>query len=194
MEETRTPKGVLKMKKILASLAAAGVLVAGVATAAVISGSEASAQEAPETEEATEGSRPQRGTAVQEVLDELVADNTISQSQADAISAALQEKWEEIKAERPEGKHGPGFRRGFRGGYQLRGLLEDGVIDAEELAALPDGHVLTDPEGPFAEVAADGEITEEEFRSVVEALRESGEGRFRPRFGGEAPDVEGTSA
>lgn len=181
------------MKKILVSLAAAGVLVVGVATAAVISSSDAAAQEAPETEESTTDAPPRGpGTAVQEVLDELVAADEITQPQADTIIAALEEKWEELRANRPEGRRGPGFHRGFKRGFHLGGLLEDGVIDAAELGELPEGHILTDDEGPFAEVAADGEITEEEFRSVIEELRESGDRPFGPRFGQDA-DVEGTN-
>ena len=190
MEETKHTERGVEMKKILASLAAAGVLVAGVATAAVITGSSASAQEAPETEETVPAERPQRGAAIQEVLDELVAAGEISQDQADTIAAALQEKWDEIKEERGD-RPGRGFRHGFRRGFRLGGLLEDGVIDSAELAELPADHPLNDPEGPFAEVAADGEITEEEFRSVMEELHESGQGRFRNR--GEAPAVEGTN-
>ena len=178
------------MKKILASLAAAGVLVAGVATAAVITSSSATAQEAPGTEEVAPPERPEKGQAVQEVLDDLVAAGEITQDQADTISAALAEKWEEIKAERGE-RPGRGFRHGFRRGFHAGALLEDGVIDAAELAELPEGHPFNDPDGPFADVAADGEITEEELRSVIEQLRESGEGRFR--FRGEAPSVEGSS-
>jgi polyhydroxyalkanoate synthesis regulator phasin len=186
------------MKKILVSLAAAGVLVAGIATAAVISSSEAAAQEAPETDElvtdeSTETAPRGPGAAVQQVLDELVGTGDITQTQADTIIAALQEQWEEIRANRPEGRRGHGPHRGFKRGFHLGGLLEDGVIDAAELAELPEGHILTDEEGPFAEVAADGEITEEEFRSVVEELRESGEGPFGPRFEADDTDVEGAN-
>lgn len=183
------------MRKILLSLAAAGVLVTAVATTAVITGSSAGAQEAPAEDAEPSSARPERGSIVQEVLDDLVANGDIglTQDQADAIVAALQDKWEELKANRPD--DGPRRGRG-RHGAHLRGLFEDGVIDAAELSALPEGHPLNDPEGPFAEVASDGEITTEEFRSVVEQLRADGEGRIGrpgPRFGGDAPNAEGTS-
>jgi hypothetical protein len=202
MEENRnTERGV--MKKILVSLAAAAVLVAGIATAAVITGSSASAQEADETVPTVE--KPERGSALQDVLDGLVTEGEIglTQVQVDAIMNAMQEKWEELEANRPEGfrRGGPGHGRGFRGGGgpggHLGGLLEDGVIDAEELAGLPDGHILNDLEGPFNEVV-EGGITEQEFKDVLEELRADGEGRFGggrpgPRFGGQEQGVEGAN-
>jgi hypothetical protein len=197
MEETETPKGVF-MKKILASVAAAAVLVAGIATAAVITSSSASAQESDEPAPAFE--KPQRGSILVEVLDDLVAggDIGLTQAQADAIVEAMQEKWEELEASRPEGRRGPGhrgFRSGARLGFHMGELLADGVIDADELAGLPDGHPLTNPDGPFGEALADGQITEQEFQDVLEALRaeREGGGRFGPRFGSEEPDVEGAS-
>ena len=184
------------MKKILVSLTAAGVLVAGVAAASVITSSTADAQEAPADEETTTTTteeRPTRGAAVQEVLDELVAAGEITQAQADTIQGALEAKWEELGADRPHHRHGKAFRHGFR----LGGLLEDGVVDADELAGLPDDHPFKDADGPFADAAADGELTEDEIREVVEQLREDGElplrRGFRHGFGGTAPEAEGTS-
>jgi hypothetical protein len=182
------------MKKILVSLAAAGALVIGVAATSVLTSSGADAQEAPTDDETTtEVERPARGAAVQEVLDELVASGDITQDQADTIAAALEEKRAELEANRPDHHH----RRGFRHGFHLRGLLEDGVIDADELAALPEDHPFNDPDGPFADVAADGELTQDEIQSVIEQLREDGElppGRgFGRGFGAETPSAEGTS-
>ena len=155
------------MKKILVSLAAAAVLVAGIATASVISGSSAEAQEATTDEESTDFDRPERGSVVEDVLADLVDANEITPAQADTIIAALQEKREELKANRPEGegRRGRGFGRGGHSG-NLAELLEDGVIDAAELAELPDGHPLTDPDGPFAEALEDGEITEDELQEL----------------------------
>jgi polyhydroxyalkanoate synthesis regulator phasin len=188
MEESNAPKGV-SMKKILTSMIAAGILVAGVAVAGVVAGSSAEAQ-TPDDETAVE--KPERGSAIKGVLDDLVAENEITQGQADTIIAALEEKWEELRANRPEGfrRHGPGFGRGFRSGarfgFHMAELLEDGVIDAAELAELPDGHPLTNPDGPFGDALQDGEITAEELRDVHDQLRE----QRRERFDG---DVEGTS-
>lgn len=198
------------MKKFLASLAAASVLVAGVATASVITGSSASAQESTDEGDAPAVERPERGAVIREVLEQLVADGEVSLTDAeiDTIIAALEEKREELKANRPLHRHHRGFRDGARFGFHVGTLLEDGVIDSEELAELPEGHPLTDPDGPFGDVNGDEEITEEEFRGVIEELREQMQDRFGgarfggPRFGGprsgppaddEAPGVEGTS-
>lgn len=179
------------MKKFLASLAAAAVLVAGVATAAVVTGSSADAQEAPTDEQAPPAERPERGSVIKDVLDELVAEGDITRVQADTIIAALEEKREELKANRPDGFRGHGFRRGFhrgaRFGFNLAELLEDGVIDAAELAGLPDGHPLTNPDGPFAGALEDGQITAEELQEIRDRLRE----QRRDRFGA---GVEGTDA
>ncbi len=195
MEETKSHRKGCPMKKILASLAAAGVLVAGVFTAAVITGSSATAQESPDDETSLPAQHPERGSAVKDVLDELVVANEITQDQADTILSALKAKWEELKADRPDGgeRHRRGFRRGARFGINIAELLEDGVIDAAELAELPEGHPFTNPDGPFADAAADGQITEEELRDVLEQLREERGGRHGPRRGEEASDVEGAN-
>jgi hypothetical protein len=54
----------------------------------------------------------------------------------------------------------------------MGGLLEDGVIDATELAELPDDHPLKDPDGPAADFLADGELTEDELKQLGEQRRE----------------------
>lgn len=186
MEETNTtPKGV-SMKKILVSLAAAAVLVVGVATTAVITGSSADAQEAPDSDSAPAVDRPEPGSAVQEVLDDLVAANEITQAQADTIFAALQEKREELKANRPEGGHGRGSRRGAQFGMNLAELLEDGVIDAAELAELPEGHPFNNPDGPFADALVDGQITAEEIQEIRDLRHQERQDRL-------GADVEGTN-
>lgn len=181
------------MKKILVSLVAAGALVAGVAATTVITGGSADAQEAPVEEEVAPPVRPERGAVIQSVLDELVAANEITQDQADAIQSALEEKWAELKEDRPEGRRGPGFRRGARFGFHLAELLEDGVIDSAELAELPDGHPFNDPDGPFADAAADGQITEDELAEIREQHREEGGRGFGRGFRGGTPDAEGSS-
>ena len=45
-------------------------------------------------------------------------------------------------------------------------MLEDGVIDSSELAELGDDHPFNDPDGRFADAAADGEITEDELKEL----------------------------
>ena len=54
----------------------------------------------------------------------------------------------------------------MRAGWQIAEMLEDGVIDAAELAELPEGHPLADPEGPAAEYLDDGQLTEDELAEL----------------------------
>lgn len=48
----------------------------------------------------------------------------------------------------------------------VSGFLEDDLIDAGELAQLPEDSVLRDPEGPAAEAIGDGQLTETELREA----------------------------
>lgn len=171
------------MKKILASLAAASLLVAGGVTTAVVSGgSVATAQEAPGETPGTSTdetrTRPDKGAILDEVLDQLVTDGVIDSDQATAVKDALTSKAEELRANRPERGHhrGPGNGIG-------RELLEDGVISADELAELPEGHPLTDPDGPFGEYLEDGQITQDELEEARAQLEEQFGDGFRGRRG-----------
>ena len=148
--------------KVIAAAVAGGLLVgAAFVTSAVSAPGTASAQE--DAAESTE--RGRHGMDVlSEVLSDLVDDETISQEQADAILAAVGTKAEEIKAQHEANKE------------LIEGFLEDDVITSDELAQLPDNHPFNDPEGPFAEVVADGELTRDELR---EARPHSRRGAFR---------------
>ena len=166
------------MKKIFVSIAAAGVLVAGAFAASTIVDGPALAQttETPTTE-APAGERPdfaRPGDILDEVLGDLVADGTLDQGDADAVKAAVEARHEEVRAEMEVWREeNPGrFERGFKRGFAMGGLLEDGVIDATELAELPDDHPLNDPDGPAAEFLADGQLTEDELEQLGEQLRE----------------------
>jgi hypothetical protein len=101
--------------------------------------------------------RAEREAAVIEALQALVDDGTLTTDQVDAIVEALQT----ARDERPHR-----MRRGMRAGWQIAELLEDGVIDADELAELPEGHPLTDPEGPAADFLDDGQLTEDELAEL----------------------------
>jgi hypothetical protein len=157
------------MRKIIAALAAGSLLVGAVFTATVVSGGPAAAQEGEENTE-TVAPPPRRGALLESVLDDLVTQLTITEAQADAVQEAVAARIEELREEHPGA--GNGFRRGVRGGF-IRGLLEDGVISADELAELPDGNPLTDPDGPAASYLDDGQITEEEWQQLREELREA---------------------
>ncbi|MEA3501489.1 MAG: hypothetical protein U9R47_01835, partial [Actinomycetota bacterium] len=140
------------MKKIFVSIAAAGVLVAGAfAASTVIDGpalaqtTEVPAAEAPGDERPD---IPTPGDILDEVLGDLVADGTLDRGEADAVKSALESRHEEVRAQLDEWRaDNPGrFKRGFHRGFAMGGILEDGVIDADELAELPDGHPLKDPD------------------------------------------------
>jgi len=155
------------MKKLLVSLAAAGVLVAGAFVASSVTSSAADAQ-TTDTEVTEQGQRPERGAILDEVLGGLVSDGTINQSQADAVKEAIQAKRAELKEE--FGDRNPraiAQRRGV-----LRGLLADGVISAEEIAELPEDHPLRTGDSRFSELLEDdGQITREELQAFREAHR-----------------------
>ncbi len=162
------------MKKIFVSIAAAGILVAGAFAASTIVDGQAIAQTVDEP--AVERlDIPKPGEILDEVLADLVADDTLDQSEADAVKAALEAKHEEVRAQldelRPED---PG--RAERAAA-MDEMLEDGVLDADELAELPDDHRFNDPDGPAAEFLNDGELS-------VDELQELGDHR-RPPHGGD---------
>lgn len=161
------------MRKVLASLLAAGLLVAGGVAFALVQDAPAATAQETTTEDDTATTddsadtsleRPRRGAIVAEVWEELIADGVVTAEQAETIQAAFQEKMAEIRAE--FGDRGPRHRFHF----QLGQLLEDGVIDADELAELGEDHPLNDPDGPFADAAADGEITQEELEELRGSL------------------------
>lgn len=156
------------MKRLIASVAAAGILVAGAFVASTATNSTAVAQtpEDTTTQEAPERpDRPEKGAILDQVLGELVEDGTIDQDQADAVKGALQDKHEELKANRPDGDRRGDHRARLRG--QIEELLEDGVISADEIAELPDRHPFKNADGPFAELIEDGEITQAEWDAFV---------------------------
>lgn len=175
------------MRKVLASLLAVGLLVAGgFAYTLVQDESAATAQESEtEQDEATEDQveRPRRDAVVAEVWEQLIADGVVTAEQAETIQQAFAEKRAELR------EQFDGFRGGRHFGHRfddIRALLEDGVIDADELAELGEDHPLNDPDGPFADLTEDGQITQEE----LEELR----GTFGSRGPGANAEESGFSA
>lgn len=185
------------MKRVLASIAAAGILVVGALAVTGITASDATAQE---DESATElPSHPRLTTA----LDELVADGVLTQDQADAVIAKLEETFE---GDRPFRR---GFVRGFRFANGLDTVTEVIGIDADELAAqLRDGATIAevaeangvDPQAVIDAMVADatdaiqaavdaGRIDQAEADERLAELEEritdmvNGEHRIHPRQG-----------
>jgi len=129
-----------------------------------------------------------RGEVLQSVLDDLVADGTLTQDQADAVIAALEEKRTEFQSLRDE------LRAGWDEAWADDVLTEDEVADLAD--GLPFADRLTDPDGPLAEYWEDGQLTRDELAEAREAF---GFGRGGRHHHGpwaddtETPDTEESS-
>ena len=137
------------MKKPIAILVGSAMLAVGGAAAAL------AAPEAPPSDISagivlTADHGTTRPNALKDVLTDLVADGTITQAQADAVTGALETRHEELKAAREAAR------------AQMQAFLEDGVITADELAQLPEDHPLRS----LGSILDDGQITLDELRSL----------------------------
>jgi len=154
------------MKKRFASAGlAAGLLAGGGAGLALGVTSISSATSSPSVnvvDDATgtdeSADRPDRGAWLEEALQPLIADGTITQAQADAVTTALQEA-------RPDGR--PGGRGTGRGmghgriGHSLEAAATALGITSDELrTALRDGQTI-------AEVAAEKGV---DIQTVIDAM------------------------
>lgn len=116
-----------------------------------------------------------------DVLDDLVADGTINQDQADAIVQAVQARHAELREQAQAMRE------------QMRTFLEDGTLSAEELAQLPADHPLRNLDSYLE----DGQLTEDELRELRHVRgpgRGSGHGHGPwggPGIHGAAPDASG---
>lgn len=148
--------------KILAAFVAGGLLVGAGFLTSVIS-APGTAQALEETDDpGPAGSFPRVLRLLDEVLDDLVADDTLTQEQADSVSEAAAEKAEDVVSDiREHRREWRPFARGFRFGA----LLDDGGIDQEEYDALPDRHPMKDLD--MSEQLADGVITPDELGQVL---------------------------
>jgi EF hand len=141
--------------KVITALVAGGLLVgAGFATSVISAPGTASAQEdTVETDQQTK--RPfQRGFEfLSGVLDDLVGNNDISAETADIVLNAVEEKAEEVMAQRETMRE------------LIKGFLEnDGVISETEAQQLPDDHWIFNEK--FDEAWGDGELSSEELRQA----------------------------
>lgn len=142
------------MRRSLVALAVAGALVAGLFAGSVLG--EPSTAAAQETTE--DGDALDVPTRVQDALDELVADGTLTRAQADAVADALAE----IRPERGP-RHGPGHR-----GKHVVGAVAEmlGMEPAAVRDALVDGATIAD-------LAADAGVTTDAI--VASLLAEAAE-------------------
>ncbi len=133
------------MKRKLIGIPLAALLLVGGATV-VLAQTGPGAAVAEAKAQATAGV----GSLLTDVLDDLVADGTIEQAQADAITDAVQTRHVELRAE-AEALH-----------EQMRTFLEDGTLSPDELAQLPADHPLRNLDAYLD----DGRLTEDELRSL----------------------------
>lgn len=157
------------MKKVIASLVAASVLVAGAFVVSTIASGEAAAQTEEAPVVADDERRPRPGGVLAEILGDLVDDGTLTQDQADAVTAALVTKRDELKEKFGDRKDR--FVKRHRVRAQIREWLQDGVITADELSELPLDLRLFSNDGPLADALEDGEITQAEWDTFIEQRR-----------------------
>lgn len=152
-------------RKIMAAVAAGAILVGGgFVFSAVSSPGIAGAQEETPGEDSV---APRALGFLERVLDELVAEGTIDQADADAVLAAVEEEIEEFKEEHPEWAHPR--RHLLRQGARVGALLDDGGITQEEYDSLPADSRLRDLE--LGDALDDGLITPEELREILREHR-----------------------
>jgi hypothetical protein len=164
----RTTTKEASMRKLITG-AVTGALVVGGALVASAQTDGSTTSTTAATAAVERGGR--HGAVLQEALDGLVADGTLTQAQADAVTAAVEARAEAFRAEREAVRE------------QMESFWEDGVLTADEIAQLPADHPLRDPDGPAAEYLEDGRLTEEELRSLHESAHPGGFGRHG-RHGG----------
>jgi hypothetical protein len=90
------------------------------------------------------------GAGIEAVLDELVADETLTQAQADAVMERLEAKRAEFREERLELRE------------QMREFWADDQLTQEEIDQLPGGHRWSE----MSDLLEDGVITRDELRDM----------------------------
>ena len=121
------------------------VLVLGVATAVMARGGHRGL---------ADGARTGETSLLEQVLGDLVEDETITQDQSDAITTALENKRTQAREARQATRD------------QIDEFWEDDVLTSDEISQLPSADRITAPDGPFAEALEDGQITREEFEEI----------------------------
>lgn len=133
-----------------ASIVGAMLIGAGLIASAVSSPGTASAQE--DSDESQDSGPVSRALGfLDEVLDDLVGDGTITQDQADAIVAASEAKIAELREEMQANRR------------LLEDMLADGVITEDEASELPEDHFLLDDR--FDEAWEDGQLDSDDLRA-----------------------------
>lgn len=151
--------------RVLAALAAGAILLgAGFVFWFVSTPSPAAAQE----EAPDEGMAPRAIAFLERVLDEMVSEGTIEESDAEAVVSAVREELSELREQHPELAHPRSHL--LRKGARLAALLDDGGITAEEYESLPEDSRLRRLD--LEEALVDDLITIEELRQILREHRQ----------------------
>ncbi|HEX5695570.1 MAG TPA: hypothetical protein VFZ15_04255 [Acidimicrobiia bacterium] len=169
--------------KIIAAFVAGGLLVgAGFLTSVISAPGTAHAQDdtqsdtpADENEETERRFlRPAMGF-LQDVLDDLIDDGTLTDEQAAAVVAGVEAKAQELIDEhgdlRERLREGRGPWGPFKNGLRFGALLDDGGIDRDEYDGLDEDHPLKQVD--VTEYLEDGTITPDELRQVMADIWEA---------------------
>lgn len=167
------------MRKVLTALGVSGLLIAGAFVASTLSLGAASAQTS-DTAIVDDEVGP-REAVLDEVVQSLVDDGTITEDEAVIVKERFVAKHEELAAEREARRD---ERREVR--ELILGFLDDDVISASELAQLPDDHPLRNTDGAFSSALEDGQITREELDQVRAEHRQDRRERRMDRWTGDA--------
>ena len=135
--------------KVLATVVAGGIVVGAGFVASAVSSPDTAAARAGTEEKRPTGPFPRVMGFLEEVLNDLVGDDTITEDQADAILEAAEQKASEVREEIRESRE------------LLEGLLDDGVITEDEL---PEDHFLFDER--LDEAWEDGELSSDDLRGA----------------------------
>lgn len=167
------------MRKVLIALGVSGLLIAGAFVASTLSLGVASAQTG-DTAVTEDGVGP-REAVLDEVVQSLVDDGTITEDEAVIIKDRFVAMHEELAAERDA-------RREERKELHelVLGFLDDDVISASELAQLPDDHPLRNEDGVFSSALEDGQITRAELEQVRAEHRQDRRERRMDRWSDDA--------
>lgn len=120
-------------------------ILAAVTAALVLGGSLVVMAQADVAE--TDDERGPIGSAIDEVLDDLVADDTLTRAQADAVIEALDARRAEFRAEREQMRE------------QMEEFWADDQLTQEEIDQLPDWHHWSQ----MTDLLEDGVITRDEL-------------------------------
>ena len=161
------------MRKVIIPILA--VLVVGVATIASAQTDDGTTSGEAQEENEERGEGRGRGHLLVGVLEDLVGDETITQEQSDAIIVALEEARDSAREARQELR------------AQIQGFWEDDVLTSEEIAELPHAERFEDPDGPFADALADGQITKAEMEEVKGGGSDRDGRHFRGKRDGHGP-------